>query len=176
MAHIQELVVKTIPTEAPGREIGRWGFPKENRKVDKKSEIGCWDTLASVYSSIHSLQNLGDDTLGNKKAKIPMVDAVDVHHPPPPGPLTRLQLLWTIPPQGNCVHIPASLPEDSFLALEAPSACARGCLDVPEDSRRQGNLKPTRVRSWGQILQFFVCLCLCLFLFLSLGRKSLGLV
>lgn len=109
MAHIQELVVKTIPTEAPGREIGRWGFPKENRKVDKKSEIGCWDTLASVYSSIHSLQNLGDDTLGNKKAKIPMVDAVDVHHPPP-GSLDPPATVVDHSPSGELCAYPGFSP------------------------------------------------------------------
>lgn len=42
VAHTQEQVVWPIPTEAPGWEIGRGDFSRENRdEVDQKRENGC---------------------------------------------------------------------------------------------------------------------------------------
>lgn len=140
------------PTKAPGGEIGRGSFSKENKdKVDQKRENERWghSQQMSILVFTYSFKKIVEWSLeacatsGIKNQKIPMAAAVIVSTTWPLDPLATVvdsSHSW-----GLCHSL---LPHTKTFSgtVEAGSANAQGCLDVPEVGCPQGSLQPTEAR------------------------------
>lgn len=140
------------PTKAPGCEIGTGSFSKENKdKVDQKRENECWEHSQQMFILVfmYSLKKIVEwrlgacATSGIKNQKIPMAAAVVVSTTwplDPPATVVDSSHSW-----GLC-HSLLLHPKTFSGTVEACSATAQGCVDVPEGECRQGNLQPTGAR------------------------------